>query len=150
MTTDFLNWSPLCFWSQFDGCFCSGPVIWYAIPHWFGLLFLSASFIDGEIVLSKNKSIFVPLCFQTCLNKWSARPAKVDRGWYNKWKKNISIMVTPTFAGVFDATLFSSSRNNLDFGVFCIVPSTWLFDNGTGVSGYLSIGSISTSACKAW
>ena len=70
---------------------------------------------------------------------------------YGQLPLNIpSIMVTSTFVGGFDATLFSSSLINFYLGVFCIVPFTWLVDSGTGVSGYLSICSMSTSAWKAW
>ena len=45
---------------------------------------------------------------------------------------------------------FFKLLKQFDLGVFCIVIPTWLIDNGTGVSGYLSIIPMSTSASKAW
>ena len=52
--------------------------------------------------------------------------------------------------GLQELMQFSSSTSSLDFVVFCIVPSGWHSDKGTGVSGYHNTSPISTLACKAW
>ena len=53
-----------------------------------------------------------------------------------KPKKNMtSIMLASTVLGGFIAASDSRYLINFDFGVFCILPSTWLSERGTGVSG---------------
>ena len=69
---------------------------------------------------------------------------KLIEGFLWKCKKNIAlIIVTSIEVGRVDFIRDSKCDINADFGVFCIVPSTWLKDNGTGVKGYLSTLAIS-------
>ena len=44
---------------------------------------------------------------------------------------------------------FLSSNSCLDFNVFCIVPSGWHNDKGTGIRGYHNTYPIFTLGCKA-
>ena len=49
-----------------------------------------------------------------------------------------------TVSGGVVITFILSALVNVDFFVFDIVPSTWLNDNGTGVSGYNRTAAMST------
>ena len=62
----FNYWSARKDFKQFLGCFCSVPVIWYAMRLLLALLFLSKSSIDGVIILSNTRWTSVLLYLQTC------------------------------------------------------------------------------------
>ena len=67
--------------------------------------------------------------------------------------KNILLTILASvIPGLQEMIRFSSSNScfRLDFGVFCIVPSGWGNDKGTGVRGYHNTFLIFTLSGKAW
>ena len=99
----------------------------------------------GEIVLSKTKWISGPSSFANLSQKMMCEASKGRWRLLQQVEKEHTMS---TFVGGFGATLLWISWSNFDFGVFWIVTPTWLIDNGTGVSRYLSICPMSNSCLQ--
>ena len=72
----------------------------------------------------------------TLARRYRATPSVVLGKFGRSLKKNIAtIMLTSNVLGWSVAARGSRYFISFDFGVFCILPSTWLSKRGTGVSG---------------
>ena len=101
--------------------------------------------------MSVTKYILLPLQEHMRFRMNVATAPNVAGKSTRRCKKNIpSIIVTSTCWGSIDFALDSNSFKSLNFGVFCIVPSTRPRDKGTGFKGYLKTSAMSIFFCSDW
>ena len=146
---DSLKWLFLRTWFLFLGRFWDGPVILKAVDD----ESLSQSLIDGDSHLSVTKCMTSPSSYITFWRRMRAIAPKFDGREELVWKCRINeatMMVVLIDGGRVAVTSNSRGFMSVALWVFCMVPSTWLRESGTGVSGYLRTSSVSMFCCNEW